>query len=127
VPDCGRRGLLSDAEACSRTQRPASLQNVERSVGPQALGPGSNAEACFRTQRPASLQNVERSVGPQALGPGSNAEACFRTQRPASLQNVERSVGPQALGPKLDVGFFWTQGQGSLGKRDIEAKEQIIF
>jgi hypothetical protein len=97
VPDCGRRGLLSDAEACSRTQRPASLQNVER------------------------------SVGPQALGPGSNAEACFRTQRPASLQNVERSVGPQALGPKLDVGFFWTQGQGSLGKRDIEAKEQIIF
>ena len=56
-----------------------------------------------------------------------DADACSRTQRPASLQNVERSVGLQALGPKLDVGFFWTQGQGSLGKRDIEAKEQIIF
>jgi hypothetical protein len=57
----------------------------------------------------------------------SDAEACSRTQRPASLQNVECSLGLQALGPKLDVGFFWTQGQGSLGKRDIEAKEQIIF
>jgi hypothetical protein len=58
VPDCGRRGLLLDAEACFRTQRPASLQNDERSVGPQALGPKldvgsfgrrdllSDAEAC---------------------------------------------------------------------------------
>jgi len=93
VADAGRPCRIVDAEACFL-----------------------DADACSRTQRPASLQNVERSVGPQALGPGSNAEACFRTQRPASLQNVERSVGLQALGPKLDVGFFWTQGQGSLGE-----------
>ena len=46
VADAGRpcrivdaEACFLDADACSRTQRPASLQNVERSVGLQALGP----------------------------------------------------------------------------------------
>ena len=44
------QGLILDAEACIWTQMPASLQNVERSVGPQALGPKLDAEACVPTE-----------------------------------------------------------------------------